>query len=204
MAEAIENAKINKLDPKFINGRRQTADEKLIQNYLHEKHFMHIRRTLDQYYYHTMKDTSLRDEDQVVYRYAKKMWPKEKETNLNILMVDQLWMWILDGGKHIKNTTIMNLSLIVLVDTVITSFPRRWNRKQSEDDLDIVESIRKHINVREGRDPLRSAYDLAVLIASFCSEVFFEREDDPEPLDEKLQFMEFFDKSIGDVVSNLV
>lgn len=87
------------------------------------------------------------------------------------------------------------------IDTVITSFPRRWNRKQSEDDLDVVESIRKHINVREGRDPLRSAYDLAVLIASFCSEVFFEREDDPEPLDEKLQFMEFFDKSIGDVVS---
>lgn len=84
---------------------------------------------------------------------------------------------------------------------MITSFPQRWNRKQSNNDLDVVESIRKHINLLEGRDPLRSAYDLAVLIASFCSEVFFEREDDPEPLDEKLQFLEFFDKSIGDVVS---
>lgn len=101
MAKAIEKAIENKDDQKPVDRGKQTADEKLIHTYLHEKHFMHIRRTLDQYYYHTMKDTSLRDEDQVVYRYAKKMWPDEKETNLNILMVDQLWMWILDGGKHL-------------------------------------------------------------------------------------------------------
>lgn len=88
-----------------------------------------------------------------------------------------------------------------LTDTVITSFPQRWNRKHCDNDLDVVESIRKHINLMEGRDPLRSAYDLAVLISSFCSEVFFEREDASEPLNEKLQFLEFFDKSIGDVVS---
>lgn len=91
--------------------------------------------------------------------------------------------------------------LTLRTDTVITSFPQRWNRKHSEDDLDVVESLKKHIQLREGRDPLRSAYDLAVLIASFCSEVFFEREDAPEPLDERLQFLEFFDKSIGHVVS---
>lgn len=163
---------------------KRSPDEKLIHTYLHEKPYMHIRRTLDQYYYHTMKDTTERDEDQVVYRYAKKMWPEEHESVHNILMVDQLWLWILDG------------------DTVITSFPQRWNRKQSDHDLDVVESIRKHINLVEGRDPLRSAYDLAVLISSFCSEVFFEREDAPEPLDEKLQFLEFFDKSIGDVTAN--
>ena len=86
-------------------------------------------------------------------------------------------------------------------DTVITSFPQRWDRKQSQDDLDVAESIRKHIQLREGRDPLRSAYDLVVLIASFCSELFFEREDTVDQLDEGLQFLEFFDKSIGDVVS---
>ena len=90
--------------------------------------------------------------------------------------------------------------LDTLTDTVITSFPQRWDREQHEDDLDVVESLKKHIQLREGRDPLRSAFDLAVLISSFCSEVFFEREDAPEPLDERLQFLEFFDKSIGHVV----
>ncbi|MCJ1464874.1 hypothetical protein MMC07_003489 [Pseudocyphellaria aurata] len=181
IAQAIDSATKNR---KVLNEEEKgTPDEELIHTYLHERPYMHIRRTLDQYYYHTMKDTTERDEDQVVYRYARKMWPEEDES-VYILMVDQLWLWILDG------------------DTVITSFPQRWNREQSNNDLDVVESIRKHINLPEGRDPLRSAYDLAVLIASFCSEVLFEREDDPEPLDERLQFLDFFDKSIGDVTAN--
>lgn len=103
LATAIENATKSRLERKSHNeGEKSTPDEKLIQTYLHEKHCMHIRRTLDQYYYHTMKDTSARDEDQVVYRYAKKMWPEVKESDLNILMVDQLWLWILGGGKHYK------------------------------------------------------------------------------------------------------
>lgn len=183
------------------NEKNRSPDEKLIHTYLHQKPYMHIRRTLDQYYYHTMKDTTERDEDQVVYRYAKKMWPDENESVHNILMVDQLWLWILDGGKLFDRSRVMKPSKTPLTDTVITSFPQRWDRRQFDNDLDVVESIRKHINLVEGRDPLRSAYDLAVLISSFCSEVFFEREDAPEPLDEKLQFLEFFDKSIGDVVS---
>lgn len=199
IARALDSATISR---SLLNeGEKGCPDEKLIHTYLHEKPYMHIRRTLDQYYYHTMKDTTERDKDQVVYRYAKKMWPEEHESVHNILMVDQLWLWILDGGKLVKRLRLLRSSITLLTDTLITSFPQRWNRKQSDNDLDVVESIRKHINLVEGRDPLRSAYDLAVLISSFCSEVFFEREDAPEPLDEKLQFLEFFDKSISDVVS---
>lgn len=89
---------------------KRSPDEKLIHTYLHEKPYMHIRRTLDQYYYHTMKDTTERDEDQVVYRYAKKMWPEEHESVHNILMVDQLWLWILDGGKLVKCSRLMRPS----------------------------------------------------------------------------------------------
>ncbi|MCJ1426325.1 hypothetical protein MMC29_004228 [Sticta canariensis] len=184
------------------NEKERSPDEKLIHTYLHQKPYMHIRRTLDQYYYHTMKDTTERDEDQVVYRYAKKMWPDDHESVHNILMVDQLWLWILDGGKLFDCSRLMKPSKTPSTDTVITSFPQRWNRRQFDNDLDVVESIRKHINLVEGRDPLRSAYDLAVLISSFCSEVFFEREDAPEPLDEKLQILEFFDKSIGNVTAD--
>lgn len=52
---------------------------------------LHIRRTLDQSYFLNLKDTSQRDKDQVVYRATK--W----QGNLaRVVMVDQLWLWILD------------------------------------------------------------------------------------------------------------
>jgi hypothetical protein len=52
---------------------------------------LHIRRTLDQSYFLNLKDTSQRDRDQVVYRATK--W----QGNLaRVVMVDQLWLWILD------------------------------------------------------------------------------------------------------------
>lgn len=52
---------------------------------------LHIRRTLDQSYFLNLKDTSQRDKDQVVYRATK------GRANLaRVVMVDQLWLWILD------------------------------------------------------------------------------------------------------------
>ena len=44
------------------------TDEKLIERYLMAKPPLHPRRTLDQSYYWTLKDTRKRDRDQVVYR----------------------------------------------------------------------------------------------------------------------------------------
>jgi hypothetical protein len=46
------------------------TDEKLIRKYLNSKDGapLHPRRTLDQAYYWTLKDTRIRDRDQVVYR----------------------------------------------------------------------------------------------------------------------------------------
>lgn len=55
---------------------------------------LHIRRTLDQSYFMNLKDTSQRDKDQVVYRATK--W----QGNLaRVVMVDQLWLWILDERR---------------------------------------------------------------------------------------------------------
>lgn len=52
---------------------------------------LHIRRTLDQSYFLNLNDTSQRDQDQVVYRAT------QGRGNLpRIVMVDQLWLWILD------------------------------------------------------------------------------------------------------------
>jgi hypothetical protein len=53
---------------------------------------------LDQSYYWTLKDTSTRDRDQVVYRATNQ---EDQNPRIpRVVMVDQLWMWILDGSKH--------------------------------------------------------------------------------------------------------
>jgi hypothetical protein len=99
------------------------ADEKLIENYLNRQPPLHPRRTLDQSYYWTLKDTCSRDRDQVVYRGTapslkllhhgcKKDNPAKDKAcpqcteNVKkvprVVMVDQLWMWILDESALIS------------------------------------------------------------------------------------------------------
>jgi hypothetical protein len=98
------------------------TDEKLIEKYLNVNPPLHPRRTLDQSYYWTLKDTCSRDRDQVVYRdsapnrnllhyrHVKKNPKKEGDPTCaqctdnvkkvpRVVMVDQLWMWILDESE---------------------------------------------------------------------------------------------------------
>ena len=91
--------------------------------YLQSKRPVHCRRTLDQYGYPSLHNTTMRDGDQVLYKRTKKKpaQPKEpmrwSERHSNrhvdseesqvpiddpiakVLMVDQLWLWILNNGK---------------------------------------------------------------------------------------------------------
>lgn len=69
--------------------RRQVDDDKTSEPPLH------IRRTLDQSHFLNLKDTSHRDQDQVVYRATKLPW-YEPGNLARVVMVDQLWMWLLD------------------------------------------------------------------------------------------------------------
>lgn len=102
------------------------TDEKLIRQYLDlERPLLHPRRTLDQSYYWTLKSTQKRDRDQVVYRgtapkpehmhhWCEKDKLEKNQEGKNIVcdqcradirkvprvvMVDQLWLWILDESK---------------------------------------------------------------------------------------------------------
>jgi hypothetical protein len=77
-----------------------TPDEKLLRKYLLSERPVHIRRTLDQSYYWTLRDTQARDRDQVVYRATEKAGKDPKNLDLKrIVMVDQMWIWILDGSE---------------------------------------------------------------------------------------------------------
>lgn len=70
------------------------ADERLLRDNINDDLPLHIRRTLDQYYFVALDNTSERDKDQVVYRGTTSK--DSRDFNRRVIMVDQLWMWILD------------------------------------------------------------------------------------------------------------
>jgi len=74
-------------------------DVLLLNDYLQHTPPIHGRRTLGQSYYWKINDTSPRDRDQVVYR-ATKMGKDTRKTT-RVIMVDQLWLYILDDRKYL-------------------------------------------------------------------------------------------------------
>lgn len=153
--------------------RAKTYDEMLLRAHLTSSQIsLHVRRTLDQFFYHNI-DTQSRDCDQVVYRYQCKA-NDPQHVDPKIFMVDQLWMWTL--GK----------------DLIVTAFPQRWQQPRN-DPLNVLDGIIEDINSK-ARDPVRSVYDLALVIAARCSGVF----DRHRTGDEDYQFLDMFEASIGD------
>ena len=76
----------------------EAADGRLIDDHLYASPPLHVRRTLEQFYYWTADDTTHRDRDQVVCR-ATQAHSDDSEATARIVMVDQLWMWILDESR---------------------------------------------------------------------------------------------------------
>lgn len=89
------------------------TEEGLLNEYLHSRRPLHPRRTLDQSYYGALKNTGTRDRDQVVYRATApvvhacydhfdeatgkcRQCAEDSRKTARLIMVDQLWLWILD------------------------------------------------------------------------------------------------------------
>jgi len=150
------------------------ADERLLRENINTNPPLHVRRTLDQYYFPTLEDTSERDQDQVVYR-GTKAGKSFHTRNTRVVMVDQLWLWILDDN------------------TIITSFPRRWGRNKP-DPSGVHKSLRDRLE--HGTDEIRSIHHLALIIIDQCSRVFFDRT---KPLDERPEVMDLFSEALGNI-----
>lgn len=84
---------VKSLNAEHSTDERLTRDQNLLKVYLTDEHALHIRRTLDQYYYHTTTDTPRRDEDQFLgfYQMKNNLQPKIPT------MIDQLWLWVLSN-----------------------------------------------------------------------------------------------------------
>ena len=56
--------------------------------------------TLDQYYYVSLTDTNIRDSDQVLHRYLDRYHEKKEKRMQMILVVGDLWLWIVDDSEY--------------------------------------------------------------------------------------------------------
>ncbi|RYP93877.1 hypothetical protein DL770_000073 [Monosporascus sp. CRB-9-2] len=191
---------------RLYEGMANYRDKMVLRNYLTEDPPLHPRRTLDQAYYWILDSTGKRDRDQVVYRgttakqgdfhrYDRENdeWVEHKEfriegecdkcrTNIQklsrVVMVDQLWMWILDES------------------TIITCFPKRYGANKQD-----LSGVHKSIRIRlqdGGSDQVRSVYDLALIIIAECSSTFFDRT---KKVDRQPQVIDEFSKAIGNVTA---
>jgi hypothetical protein len=190
---------------KLYEGMANYRDTMLLRKYLSNDPPLHPRRTLDQAFHWTLSSTKKRDRDQVVYRgttakpsdfhsfdHDEKQWPEHKEqgimgtcpdctTNIRklsrVIMVDQLWMWILDKK------------------TIITCFPKRYGANKN-DASGIHKSIRSSVE-GVGADQIYTVFDLALIILEQCSKTFFDRT---KTVDRQPQVIDEFSKAIGNIV----
>lgn len=78
----------------------EAADGRLIEDHLFDDSPLHMRRTLEQFYYWTASDTTGRDKEQVVCRGTRAQ-NEDPDATARLVMVDQLWLWILDESKSL-------------------------------------------------------------------------------------------------------
>ncbi|KIW75774.1 hypothetical protein Z517_10517 [Fonsecaea pedrosoi CBS 271.37] len=157
-------------------GEMHEADKhkKLIWAYLNPKdgsNPIHLRRTLDQYYYFSLDDTSDRDGDQVTGRLFDR---GDLVGDKVLMMVDQLWLWVVG-------------------DMVFTSFPQRWSYQgEPHERTDIAR------NIETNSSPIRSTYEFAELIIGECLRTCL---DPSKGGDKTVHFFEHYEMSIGAVTN---
>ena len=78
---------------------------------------------------------------------------------------------------------------------IVTAFPQRWQQPKN-DPLNVLEGIIEDTNAKT-RPPVKSVYDLAMLITTRCSGMF----DRHLPDKEEFQFLDMFESSIGRVTN---
>jgi hypothetical protein len=163
-----------------VTGKPMDDTEKLLWMFLGEDHPLHIRRTLDQYYYPNSSSIEDRDKDQTTLRYFEDQCLDSEEFDRVLTMVDQLWMWVLPRCGSSP-------------PTILTAFPQRSNRKNSKRPTALVNNIQSKC-----RDLSRwSSYDVAKVIVAECSRIYFHSTSNRK---KPVEFLDVYRTSIGRIV----
>ncbi|RDW72868.1 hypothetical protein BP6252_06775 [Coleophoma cylindrospora] len=168
----------------IINERAEKdGDARLLEDFLFHDPPLHIRRTLDQFHYYMTDDTTARDSDQVITRYYQRQFPTKPPP---IVMVDQLWLWIVDNKCYVS-------------ETIVTSFPQRWGGRSSTDEADnlvnmtnVIDSMITHLK-KKARDPIMSVNSLSEMIIARCLGLDF---NSIKWQHERYRYLEIFEHSI--------
>ncbi|KAL2800208.1 hypothetical protein BJX66DRAFT_291497 [Aspergillus keveii] len=172
---------------------RSSLESKLIWKFLGNEPPIHIRRTLDQFGYPNLRSTVARDDDQMLYKRTRKavnlhdelgttdpiqygLNPQPTFVDGKVLMVDQLWLWIVDQR------------------TVVTFFPKQEPTTvegKFYEQTNLYNSIYNELNGDLARR-FETAGDLAALIVLHAVTVLFDRT-----LHSDLQILRIFEESIS-------
>jgi len=82
-----------------------------------------------------------------------------------------------------------------IIDTIISSFPRRWGRNKPDSSA-THRGIRDHLGNMDG-SKINSIYDIALIIIDECSKVFFDRT---KPPDQRPEVVDIFGSAISNIV----
>ena len=178
----------------------KSLEHRVIWQYLTSNRPLHCRRTLDQYGYPSLRNTKVRDRDQILYKRTRPKIdevPKEfnrsklhgarstgrKQSTLvmddgvaKVLMVDQLWLWIIDG------------------QTVVTFFTAKEREEHDNGisrECDIRSAIYQDINgdyASQCSDP----FDFAALAVAHAVKALLEEAED-----RNLQVFRIFEEYIS-------
>ena len=194
-------------EDKVARGIRPVDDSILSSNSLEHKVMwqyltsnIHCRRTLDQYGYPSL-NTDERDMDQVLYKYtqsireksaskdksrssrrSKGTGPVEEPLPLAVLMVDTLWLWILDD------------------QTIVTFAPRREDKGESEKfssyQADPILAVLRSLTVEKNAE-VNDCFDLAALLIFHCVEALLKGS-----VDSNLKVFRIFEGFLSDKIED--
>ncbi|KFA80205.1 hypothetical protein S40288_10075 [Stachybotrys chartarum IBT 40288] len=165
----------------------------LLKGYLNRDHALHCRRTLDQFYYFNLdeKDMEKRDKSQTMSNYflshpenkKSDSAPKNSEdtSDFPILMVDQLWLWVVGDG------------------TIISCFSHMWDKESRCDPYgmtNVAAAVERRFLTRQWPVTFGNGLVLAEMIVDECSGVLF---DIAKYRSKWLQVREIYETAIGDV-----
>jgi hypothetical protein len=137
----------------------------------------HARRTLDQFYYPALVDTSIRDGDQTISKWSGKDFAPDGKLETTpdslLVMVDQLWCWVVNESLSPMLDSPFSIPemLTYTLDTVISSFPSSYTPTQLVGFTSLYECVRKHAAKCE------TVWDLHSLLVKEATSLLFNQEN---------------------------
>ncbi|RYO54925.1 hypothetical protein AA0116_g9317 [Alternaria tenuissima] len=113
---------------------------KIIRNDSSNASSLHPRRSLDQFFYSSLHNTTSRDQDQVLSKYT----PEDVRGGKKMIMVDQLWLWLLESHGSGSNTP--GEIRTPVKTSIFTSFSRKQREAgEFENDIEDIADLRQAI-----------------------------------------------------------